>query len=63
MKRTRHSAAKIVKKLHGAAMAWAGGKIVEEARQGLGISKATYPRSQKGCDGADVEAVRERSAL
>ena len=37
MKRTKHSAEQIVKKLHEAATALAGGKTVEEVCKNLGI--------------------------
>ncbi len=63
MKRTRHSAEQIVKKLHEAATALAGGKSVEEVCEGLGISPATYHRWQKEYGGADLETVREYKAL
>lgn len=60
---TRHSAEQIVKKLHEAATALAGGKTVEDVCKGLGISPATYHRWQKEYGGADVETVREYKAL
>ena len=63
MKRTRHSAEQIVKKLHEAAAAMAGGKSVEEVCKGLGISPATYHPWQKEYGGADLETVREYKAL
>ena len=63
MKRTRHSAEQIVKKLHGAATALAGGKTVEEVCKGLEISPATYHRWQKEYGGADVNTVREYKSL
>ena len=63
MKRTRHSAEQIVKKLHEAATALAGGKTVEDVCKGLGISPATYHRRQKEYAGADVETVRKSKAL
>jgi hypothetical protein len=63
MKRTRHSAEQIVKKLHEAATALAGGKSVEEVCKGLSVSPATYHRWQKKYGGVDVETVREYKAL
>jgi putative transposase len=63
MKRTRHSAEQIVKKLHEAATAMAGGQGVEEVCKDLGISPATYHRWQKQYGGADVESVREFKAM
>ena len=63
MKRTRHSAEQIVKKLHEAATAMAGGKTVEEVCKGLGVSPATYHRWQKEYGGADVDTVRQNKAL
>lgn len=44
MKPTRHSAEQIVKKLHEAAAAPAGGKTVEEVFNGLRVRPATYHR-------------------
>lgn len=63
MKRTRHSAEQIVKKLHEAATALAGGKTVEEVCKVQGISPATYHRWQKEYGGADVDTVKEYKAL
>ena len=63
MKRTRLSAEQIVKRLHDAATALAGGRKVEEVCKDLGISPATYHRWQKQYGGADVETVREYKAL
>lgn len=63
MKKTRHSAEQIVKLLHDAATAMAGGRKVEEVCKDLGISPATYHRWQKQYGGADVETVREFKAL
>jgi len=63
MKRTRHTAEQIVKKLHEAATAMAGGKTVEEVCKGLGVSPATYHRCQKEYGGADVDTVRQNKAL
>lgn len=63
MKRTRHTAEQIVKKLHEAATAMAGGKTVEEVCKGLGVSPATYHRWQKEYGGADLDTVRQNKAL
>lgn len=63
MKRTRHSAEQIVKKLHEAATALAGGKTVEEVCKSLTISPATYHRWQKQYGGADLDTVKECKAL
>lgn len=63
MKRTRHSAEQIVKKLHQADSALAGGRTIEEVCKELGISPATYHRWQKQYGGADVETVREYKAM
>jgi putative transposase len=63
MKRTRHRAEQIVKKLHEAASLLAGGKTVEEVCKGLGVSPATYHRWHKQYGGADVDTVREYKAL
>jgi transposase-like protein len=62
MKRTRHTAEQIVKKLHEAAGALAGGRTVEEVCKELGVSPATYHRWQQQYGGADVDAVRELKA-
>lgn len=63
MKRPKHSAEQIVKKLHEASTALATGKTVEEVCKGLGVSPATYHRWQREFGGADVDTVREHKAL
>lgn len=63
MKRPKHSAEQIVKKLHEAATALASGKTVEEVCKGIGVSPATYHRWQRQYGGADVATVREHQAL
>lgn len=63
MKRARHSAEQIVKKLHEAAAALAGGKTVKEVCKSLAISPATCHRRQKQYGGADLDTVKERKAL
>lgn len=63
MKRTRHTAEQIVRKLHQAATELATGKSIEEVCKGLGISPATYYRWEKDYGGADVNTVRELKAV
>jgi len=63
MKRARHTAEQIVRKLHEAATAMAGGRTVEEVSKELGISPATFHRWQKQYGGADVDTVREYKAV
>ena len=63
MKRIRHTAEQIVKKLHQAASELAAGKSIEEVCKALGISPATYHRWQKEYGGADINAVRDNKAL
>lgn len=63
MKRKRHSAEQIVKKLHQAATELAAGKTIEEVCKGQEISPATYHRWEEQYGGAEVKTVKELKAV
>jgi transposase-like protein len=63
MKRKRHSAEQIVKKLHQAATELAAGKTIEEVCKSQEISPATYHRWQEQYGGSDVNTVKELKAV
>jgi hypothetical protein len=63
MKRKRHSAEQIVKKLHQAATELAAGKTIEEVCKSQEISPATYHRWKEEYGGADVNTVKELKAV
>jgi transposase-like protein len=63
MKRKRHTAEEIIKKLREAAAQLAGGKSVEAAVRQIGVSVPTYHRWKEQCGGADRNTVKRLKEL
>lgn len=63
MKRKRHTAEEIIKKLREAAGIVAGGKSVEEAARQIGVSVPTYHRWKQQYGGADRNTVKRLKKL
>ena len=63
MKRTRHTAEEVVKKLREAEGLLAGGTTVEEVCRKLEITAPTFYRWQKEYAGGDMEAVKRMKEL
>lgn len=63
MKRKRHRAEEIIKKLREAAGLIAGGRNAEEAARQIGVSVQTYHRWKTQYGGAKEETVKRLKAL
>ena len=63
MKRKRHTAEQIIKKLREAAVLIAGGKTVEEAARQIAVSAPTYHRWKEQYGGADQNTVKRLEVL
>ena len=63
MKRKRHTAEEIIKKLREAAGLIAGGKTAEEAARQIGVSVPTYHRWKEQHAGAEKSTVKRLKEL
>ncbi len=63
MKRKRHTAEEIIKKLREAAGHIAGGKKAEETARQIGVSVPTYHRWKEQYGGADRNTVKHLKKL
>ncbi len=63
MKRKRHTAEQIIKKLREAAVLITGGKTVEEAARQIAVSVPTYHRWKEQYGGADQNTVKRLKEL
>ena len=63
MKRKRHTAEQIIKKLREASALIAGGKTVEEAARQIAVSAPTYRRWKEQYGGADQNTVKRLEEL
>lgn len=63
MKRKRHTAEEIIKKLREAAAQIAGGKKAEEAARQIGVSVQTYHRWKEQYGGAERNTVKRLKQL
>ena len=63
MKRKRHTAEEIIKKLREAATLLAAGKSVEEVSRQIGVSAPTYHRWKEQYGGANEKSVKRLKHL
>lgn len=63
MKRKRHTAEQIIKKLREASVLIAGGKTVEEAARQIAVSAPTHHRWKEQYGGADQNTVKRLKEL
>jgi len=63
MKRKRHTAEEIIKKLREAAGLIAGGRTAEEAARQIGVSVPTYHRWKEQYGGADRNTIKRLKEL
>ncbi|MBL9178786.1 MAG: transposase [Verrucomicrobiaceae bacterium] len=63
MKRKRHAAEEIIKKLRESAGLIAGGKTAEEAARHIGVSVPTYHRWREQYGGADQNTAKRLKEL